>query len=542
MKLYKIFFVSVLMITEIVLTACNNINVHKELETNAYLRINSCNVIRSIIPENNLDNMTDFILTGKRAVYDDSQQLAVFENYYELIQAVIPIEQGAWYNLMLTAREERTVFSAAVENVIIKSSMNTISFELTPDMKLTYDKTGTVSVAFVTPDTVKSIKAGLFYIDTDYEIWNHAPETLTIEKLEDVVSATYKKDVNPGTYRLKAWFYADENQTAIVSTYKELITVVAGNTSEAKRTISELNDSYTITYDLNGGGYVNGYTPPVIYTRYNGFILLPTVDYMKKDGYFFDGWFTSEDRMGDRVTGILPTQEENLTLYAKWIRGCTVYATKLSDTDLANSSYGDTYMVRLLGTWMHNAPLWQNDEVRLLGSKIKKIPNNKNISLDMSQATGITQFYTDLMLNTSSGIFQNCTMLISALLPDSLENIGSHTFQGCSKLTSIEIPNRVTTIGWYAFDGCTSLKSVIIGNSVTDIGYWAFSNCTSLTSIEIPSSVTDIGQYAFSNCTSLDTIIFTGTMEQWHKISFSAYWHYNTPATKVTCIDGVIDL
>ncbi|MEE3334649.1 MAG: dockerin type I domain-containing protein, partial [Ruminococcus sp.] len=74
-----------------------------------------------------------------------------------------------------------------------------------------------------------------------------------------------------------------------------------------------------------------------------------------------------------------------------------------------------------------------------------------------------------------------------------------------------------------------------------------FDFCSSLTSIEIPDSVTSIGDGAFHNCSSLKDVYYTGTEEQWKKISMgsdkscltSATIHYHSQMQKsVGDLDG----
>ena len=155
---------------------------------------------------------------------------------------------------------------------------------------------------------------------------------------------------------------------------------------------------------------------------------------------------------------------------------------------------------------------------------------------DCSSLTSITipNSVTSIDISTFSG----CSSLASITIPNSVTSIDYAAFSGCSRLTSITIPDSVTSIGEYAFCGCSSLTSITIPNGVTSIGGSAFSGCEGLTSITIPDSVTSIGEDAFWNCTSLKDVYYSGTQEQWKKISIgsdnsrltSATIHYGSSA------------
>ena len=127
--------------------------------------------------------------------------------------------------------------------------------------------------------------------------------------------------------------------------------------------------------------------------------------------------------------------------------------------------------------------------------------------------------------------FNSYTSLTSITIPDSVTSIGNGVFCNCTNLESITIPDSVTSIGESAFENCTSLTSITIPNSVTSIGYYAFYDCTSLTSITIPNGITSIGKSTFFGCNKLEDVYYTGTKEEWNKITLGGYNECLTNAT-----------
>ena len=79
-----------------------------------------------------------------------------------------------------------------------------------------------------------------------------------------------------------------------------------------------------------------------------------------------------------------------------------------------------------------------------------------------------------------------------------------------------------------------------IGNNVKIIDQCVFWDCTGLTNVIIPSSVTSIGSYVFYYCKKLTDVYYTGTEEQWNKITIGEGLYYDTGDFTITYNYGVI--
>ena len=189
----------------------------------------------------------------------------------------------------------------------------------------------------------------------------------------------------------------------------------------------------------------------------------------------------------------------------------------------------------------------------------------------------------DSVTRIGSKAFSSCSSLTSVVIGDSVTSIESSAFSSCSSLTSIVIPDSVTSINYWAFSGCnipiteykycnylpsgdnpyavliettndklstyeihpdtriiagcafsscSRLTSITIPDGVRGISYRAFADCDSLTSIVIPDSVTSIGEGAFDGYILLTDVYYTGSKEDWKKISIDS-WNWNLTGANI---------
>lgn len=115
--------------------------------------------------------------------------------------------------------------------------------------------------------------------------------------------------------------------------------------------------------------------------------------------------------------------------------------------------------------------------------------------------------------------FSHCESLENIIIPSGVKTIGRDAFSYCYKLKGVYFPESITSIGNAAFASCYALTSVAIPNGVTTIGVMTFSCCSTLKSVTIPISVKTIEGGAFDYCSNLKDVYYSGTYNDWRKIS-----------------------
>ncbi len=98
-------------------------------------------------------------------------------------------------------------------------------------------------------------------------------------------------------------------------------------------------------------------------------------------------------------------------------------------------------------------------------------------------------------------------------------NIREWAFYGCFDVKSITLPDSLVGIGPGAFYGCAKITSIKIPDGVAFIGNSAFYDCRLLSAVVMPKTIETIGYNAFDGCRRLGRVFYSGTKEDWAKVT-----------------------
>ncbi len=381
------------------------------------------------------------------------------------------------FKMVFKDKTGEEIFIGEISNRDIAAGDNSLIF----NMKLPTTGNGSIEIKlnWKKSDNITKVTAGLYGIAAGNTVYND--EQL---KITDEIQAVYTKaNVPVGQYMIKFKVYNNED---LLNTLTDVVTVMKGKNTVAQKTLSDVNTLYTITYNLNGGSWKNGFTPVTVRNANTGILLPGYEDYenLTNTGYT-TLWYTDEECTTE-IESIPAGFASDITLYAKW--------TAITADNVAKIIAG------LKSSGPHDIAVTGGITSETISAIKTALQNNKTakVNLDLNQTTGLTAIGAEA--------FRSCSSLTSVSIPNSVTYIGGETFSGCSSLTSVTIPTSVTSIDMWAFRWCSNLTSVSIPNSVTSIGEDAFADCSNLTSVTIGNGVTYIKKEAFYNCTKLTSV------------------------------------
>ena len=292
-------------------------------ETKGYLKITVATELgRSVLPVADITTFKNFVLK-MQSEDDKSENTYSFADYDSLVSSTIGVETGSW-TFTLSSGD-----FAGTCSKTINSGNNSLSFTLV--YKGT-SATGDVEVLIELPDDerIKLIKCGLFK-QTTAEAEVYAVEELELTRENNKINAKYsKEDITSGYYLIKWFFYGDTAGKILLDSKKELLLVESGFLSKKTINFTSPLAVYNITYNLNGGSFAEGFTSPVSYSAMSDFDL-PKEDNVLNEGKFFEGWYTTEDFTGNKLSFVKTGTTGNLTLYAKW-KNADVNIVSLTDS------------------------------------------------------------------------------------------------------------------------------------------------------------------------------------------------------------------
>ena len=120
-------------------------------------------------------------------------------------------------------------------------------------------------------------------------------------------------------------------------------------------------------------------------------------------------------------------------------------------------------------------------------------------------------------------MFQQCTNLVEAIIPDSVESVGNYAFSECYKLEELpllngsvtnwgrgvfqccygaeklKVPGNMKSIPDYMFYSCTNLKEVVVEEGIETISYSAFAYDDAIETLVLPSTATNLSVSYYSN-------------------------------------------
>lgn len=102
------------------------------------------------------------------------------------------------------------------------------------------------------------------------------------------------------------------------------------------------------------------------------------------------------------------------------------------------------------------------------------------------------------------GAFENCKLLQSIIIPNSVTTIDDYAFKN-SGLSNVILPNQLKRVGNEAFKGA-KLSNLILPDSLETIGNYSFSG-NMIESIELPKNVNSIGLAPFSGNYILNIVV-----------------------------------
>ena len=317
----SIIFTLKLCVIAVILFSCNNfLNPNKTTfipdnitPEKAYIDI-SAKFSRTVLPQSYDENSAG--LTWTLSVTKSSESNPILTKtwtdnttiaYQQMInEKNISLEPGYYIFSLVASKNNQKVLESTLQKNLI-SGLNTLYFSM---KEATGDNVANGQVNFTLNWTENDIVSQVVYTFQEYNGTDVSTDTATITGN----SYTFNKDnVTPGSYILKIELQQNiSGNFNTINRYSCLVRVAPGLLSSGEATLNKLAPLFTITYELNGGGFSSTITQ-TSYNSYTSFDL-PTPE---RSGFDFVGWYKDEN-FTQKVENSKFKLTEDTTLYAKW--------------------------------------------------------------------------------------------------------------------------------------------------------------------------------------------------------------------------------
>ena len=420
----------------------------------AYIKIQlGDNNSRSILPSLTLKN---FVLKGNRSG-EEEETLLTAETASELESQTLIILTGNWSFTMTAEIAEGSTttssvekYAASITDAEISNATNSLLFDMRPvsssGQKVTSGELGisiTLSSEAVSANKAKATVKK--YGETESVF------TKNYASLSAGSSVSFEESLDPGTYEISVeFYYEDSNERQNQNTWQAIARITQGLKSSAIVTDFNLSQVYTISYqNIKGAELVSSVADNIAILTFTGKSSDITLPVYKKSGYYFMGWYESENpALADvpstaKETFSPKADPQNKTFYALWANNTVYVANGGNGNGFSSTSpvayFGDA--ISTIGKIKDKAGSAQDFTIKVCG----EVNGAQTVSSGLTTATA-----TSLTIEGFNGLDENNTP------KDSLNGGFTSESKGTTLTISTTVPVTIKNLlitGGYAENG-----------------------------------------------------------------------------------------